>query len=373
MTRFFLTRFCQSSAACCVFGLSSLLTAGLRADDLDVPTPTRQSVAEAADDLFSNTSISEIFKQEEKDSKSEPRANEKTQKVVRVLNVAQLGEVLKDANLEPEVGDSAITLKLKQGNRTFNTVLGLDENRQQIVIVLRLLDLEGKPALTTEKLMSILIVNRDLRPAMFSYNDKAKRIELLMGVDNDSISPLSLRNELKRLATVAESASPLWDLDAAPPSGQTAQAPQQGAPQAAPQAAPQSNPPAQTGIANNQRPAAPAQPNNAIAQAPQQQQRPATPAPAQTASVIGRWSAARSATEAFAMQLNTDGSFTLVYVKDGKQSKSTGKYTLAGSQLTLNTNDGGKFNGSISNVTARSFEFIPPTNAAGKLTFQKAS
>ena len=73
------------------------------------------------------------------------------------------------------------------------------------------------------------------------------------------------------------------------------------------------------------------------------------------------------------MQLNSDGTFTLVYMNNGKQSKSTGKYTLAGGQLTLSTNEGGKFNGSISNVTAKSFEFIPPTNANGKLTFQKAS
>jgi len=204
---------------------------------------------------------------------------------------------------------------------------------------------------------------------MFSYNDKAKRIELLMGVDNDSISPLSLRNELKRLAGVAESASPLWE--DAPQTAQTAPQGTQAAPQGARQAAPQATPPAQTGIANNQRPTAPT-PNNSIAQAPQQ--RPATPAPAQSASaVIGTWKAERSATEAFAMQLNADGSFTLVYVKDGKQSKSTGKYSLAGSTLSLSTTDGGKFNGNVSNVTAKSFEFIPPTNAAGKLTFQKAS
>jgi len=60
-------------------------------------------------------------------------------------------------------------------------------------------------------------------------------------------------------------------------------------------------------------------------------------------------------------------------VKDGKQSKSTGKFTLTGSQLTLTTSDGGKFGGTVSNLTVKSFDFTPPSGATGKLTFQKAS
>jgi hypothetical protein len=89
-------------------------------------------------------------------------------------------------------------------------------------------------------------------------------------------------------------------------------------------------------------------------------------------SLVGKWSAVRSAKEAFALQLNTDGSFVLVYVKDGKQSRSTGKYALSDGLLTLTTSDGSKFSGSLGNVSARSFEFIPQS-AASKLTFQRAS
>ena len=73
------------------------------------------------------------------------------------------------------------------------------------------------------------------------------------------------------------------------------------------------------------------------------------------------------------MQLNTDGSFVLVFVKDGKQSKSSGKFTLGGNQLVLTTSDGGKFTGQVGNQTAKSFEFTPVGGKASKLTFQRAS
>ena len=72
------------------------------------------------------------------------------------------------------------------------------------------------------------------------------------------------------------------------------------------------------------------------------------------------------------MQLNSDSTFVLVYVNNGKQSKSVGKFTTTGGQLNLTTTDGGKFAGNLSNITGKSFDFTPPTNAAGKLTFQKA-
>ena len=61
----------------------------------------------------------------------------------------------------------------------------------------------------------------------------------------------------------------------------------------------------------------------------------------------------------------------LVYVKDGKQSRSSGQFTLAGGQLTLTGSDGTKFSGSVGGVTAKTFEFTPPNTA--KLTFQKAA
>ena len=79
----------------------------------------------------------------------------------------------------------------------------------------------------------------------------------------------------------------------------------------------------------------------------------------------------RPLAEAFAIQLNANSTFVLVYVKDGKQTRSTGQFTLAGSTLTLSGSDGVKFNGTIGGVTAKTFEFTPPSGI--KLTFQKAA
>jgi hypothetical protein len=63
-------------------------------------------------------------------------------------------------------------------------------------------------------------------------------------------------------------------------------------------------------------------------------------------NLVGKWSAARSNAEAFAMQLNGDGSFVLVSVKNGKQSKAAGRFTFTGGQLALAVSDGGKLVGS---------------------------
>ena len=92
---------------------------------------------------------------------------------------------------------------------------------------------------------------------------------------------------------------------------------------------------------------------------------------AQSEGVVGKWSAARSKTEAFAMQLNSDGKFMLVAVKNGKETKSEGQFTFREGQLTLAAKDGGKLIGSVSALTADAFEFTPQNVAAGKLTFKR--
>lgn len=301
----------------------------------------------AADDLFSTIPLDKVFSKPTNGNQDEPKPTEKTEKAVRVLNQSQLNDLLRDAGLEPEAGETVANLKFVQTRFTFNVAVGLDETRQQILILLRLADLEGKPALTADRLLTMLTINRDLRPVMFAYSEKNKRLELLRGLDNDQISPRMLREEIKRLAGIAEGTSSVWEVSAAPT---TPAAPAPTATAAAPTA--------RTAGPVTQQTAPPA-----AAQAA-----PAAPA----ANLVGKWSASRTAKEAFAMQLNADSTFVLVYVKDGKQSKSVGKFTTASGQLTLTTTDGGKFAGNVSNLTAKSFDFTPPTNAAGKLTFQKA-
>lgn len=301
-----------------------------------------------ADDLFSSIPIDTVFAPKTDDSQP-LRPSEKTERIQRVLNVTQLTDILRDAGLEPESDESTAQVKIQHGRWTFPMVLGLDESQGKIIVLVRLVDLAGKPALPADRLLALLSAGRELRPASFTYSDKNKRLELLVTIDNDSISPRMLREELRRLAQLAESTAGLWD---APAAGNVSTS-------APPSPAASTRPSSQNLTINTAK-------NGAAGQAA------APPATAAAGgSLIGKWSAARSQKEAFAIQLNADNTFVLVYVKDGKQSRSSGKFTLSGSQLTLTGSDGTQFSGAISSVSARSFEFAPPSGT--KLTFQKAA
>ena len=87
-------------------------------------------------------------------------------------------------------------------------------------------------------------------------------------------------------------------------------------------------------------------------------------------TLVGKWAAARSKTEAFALQINTDGTFALVTVSGGKTSQSTGKYTLVGNKLTLTDTKGTKIAGTATLRSAKEFKFLP-TGAKSPLTFKK--
>jgi len=301
----------------------------------------------AADDLFSSIPIDTVFTPPSADAKSTPaRSDEKAERVQRVLNITQLTDILRDAGLEPEADEAAVLVKLQQSRWTFPIVLGLDEQREQIVMLVRLADFTGKPALSSDRLLALLGASRELRPAFFSYSEKNKRVELMMSLDNDSISPRLMREELRRLAQMAENTASLWEVTAA-------------------------NNVAATTPAANAAGGKPAGQNITINTNSARQNAAAPAAASAASSLLGKWSAARSEKEAFAIQLNSDSTFVLVYVKDGKQSRSSGQFTLAGGQLTLTGSDGTKFSGSVGGVTAKTFEFTPPNTA--KLTFQKAA
>lgn len=299
----------------------------------------------AADDLFSSISNDSVFSGSATPgaAPTPARGDDKVERVQRVLNITQLTDLLRDAGLEPTADETAASIKLQHARWTFTVILGLDEEREQILLLMLLSDFEGKPALSSERLLALLSANRDQRPASFSYSDKHKRIELMMSVANDAISPRLLREEVRRLANMAEGTAGLWEIAAEQPAGATA-----AASAAKPAAGQVINVPAQKGAA-------------------------ATQPTAASSALAGKWSAARSAKEAFAMQLNADNTFVLVFVKDGKQSRSTGQFTLSGNQLTLSTTEGGKFSGSVTGVTAKSFDFTPPGKAASKLTFQRST
>lgn len=256
------------------------------------------------------------------------------------VTIARVADLLADAGLDATIeGESAASLKLQHNRFSFPIAISLDADRERVKLEMLLTDVSSA-ALSSERLMGLLASNMDFQPMFFSFSAKQKRIELVSSLANGQVSSETLRNEMSKMAAIAESTASLWETTATP-------APQPAAPQT----------------------------NNVAAQPQTAQPRPTqqAAAPAANTSFVGKWSAARSRTEAFAMQLNQDGTFVLVYVKDGKQSKSSGKFAASGNQLTLTTSDGGKFAGQLGNVTARSFDFTPSSGRASKLTFQRAS
>jgi uncharacterized protein (TIGR03066 family) len=303
-----------------------------------------QEMTYGADSPHSRSSIGSIFNEVPGQGGAFQAGRPEPDPSAKPVTLTRVVELLDEAGLQATVeGENAATLQLKHNRFTLPIAISLDADRERVRLQMQLTDLNGQPALASERLLGLLATNMDFQPMFFSFSDKRKRIELVSSVANVQTSAESLRDELSKMAAIAESTANLWEVNAA------------AAPAASATPAPSNQP-----VVNNQ--AAPSQ-LNAQTQAPS----------AGASNFVGKWSAARSQSEAFAMQLNTDGSFVLVFVKDGKQSKSSGKFTLGGNQMILTTSDGGKFTGQVANLTAKSFEFTPVGGKASKLTFQRAS
>lgn len=297
-----------------------------------------QAMIYGADSPHSRSSIGSIFNEFPGQGGTNPAGRPgEPDGGVKPVTLARVVELLDEAGLQATVeGENAATLELKHNRFTFPIALSVDADRERVRLEMLLTDVTGQ-ALASERLLGLLATNLDFQPMFFTFSDKRKRIELVSGVANIQVSSETLRDELSKMAAIAESTANLWETTAT-------QATQPAAPQ-----------------------------NNNIATQPQRPTQQATTPAASNSSFVGKWSAARSASEAFAMQLNQDGSFVLVYVKDGKQSKSSGKFTLGSGQLILTTSEGGKFSGQLGNQTAKSFDFTPAGGKASKLTFQRAS
>lgn len=294
-----------------------------------------------ADDLFSRVPTSSVFSSSTESAAATPDTPAAVpDRLEKVLKIGQLADLLRDAGLVPELNaeETAATVQLQHARWTFPVVMGLTEDRERLNLVMLLSDL-GTKKLPADRLLSLLSANLDHQPVMFAYSEEQQKLELFVSIENSQISPKLLRDELRRIATVAEQTAALWEID--PPA---AAAPVAAAPAAT---VPASTVPAATATA------------------------PATGSAAP--SLIGKWSASRSDKEAFAIALNQDNSFVLVHIKDGKQNRSTGKFTLEGGQLTLTITAGSKLVATIGNLTDSTFDFTPQGGKAAKLSFKKAT
>jgi len=289
----------------------------------------------SADDLLSGVSVDSIYSSPE--ATPAPAAQSATPQ--RLTGPASLGEMLRQVKLDPQTQGEVVSVEF--AGRTAELSLTSGYVRIRLVLVLQ----EGAPE--SQKMLQMLGANRRQTAAFFAYNAEDKRTELHRFIDNREITPASLQGEIARLAEIAGKSRELWSAplaSAKPAPTQPSATPRPASPQTA-----------------RPQPAKP-QPTK-----PQSIAKPAAP----TLSLVGLWSASRDKSNAFALRLTDKGTFGLAIVSNGKNSQSTGRYTLSGSTLTLKDTKGTTLIGSVRQTQAKEFIFTPQ-NSSTSMTFKRS-
>lgn len=325
-----------------------------------VATPAR---AQEEDSLFSSVRASTAFE----NAITIEGGNLVAIGTKRLTSTDELVHTLQEAGFEASASGIRIASTRKQlDSWIFPVLVTLSEDEQDVSVVLGLRAVSDSQKLPATRLLRLLESNEKSGRTSFAFNRDRNRIELFSLIKNAGVDALALRDEINRLAILARDSESLWNLEESAGGAALTQTltANGGATKVA-------------AVSVGAAPAtSPATVSTVPAASPPQ---PASPpvASLQIAanSLQGRWSASRSATEAFAIMINADGTFVLVSVSDGKQARSTGKFTLQNDQLSLVANDGSRVQGKVSLVSTSEFRFEQQqtTGATGApLTFRKA-
>lgn len=276
-------------------------------------------------DLFSGVRAGSVFV----DDAAQPAAAP----ISRVNSTEQIREMLTAAGLDSKVAGARVVLTKKTlDDWAFNVLVTISEDEMTIGLTMPLSTLKDDSKLTSDQLLKLLEANQKHAPSVFTFSAERKRTELFRTLPNEAITGQKLRDEINRLAVLAKGTVDLWKM----PGGDD-------------------------------------KPADAKAIAPAQAGGKQVAAESTTAaSLVGAWSAAKSKTEAIAIRFAADNKFQLVYVKSGKQSKSNGKFTVTGENLSLVGDDGVRLEGKLVIASATAFTFTPSA-AIGPLQFKKAT
>ena len=274
--------------------------------------------ANADDSLLSDVSIDSVYKSAGKIS------TETAVSPVRVYGLKQLAELLRDAGFDVKSAENNVVETTKPlDSWTFPVLVTISDDERQLGITLALSSIESGEQVKAEELLAMMEANLRHAPTQFLFNRTRQRTELYFLLENDRITARLLRDEINRLAVLAKENESVWEL----------------------------------GISAKTKPKA-ADPKKTV---------PQTPA----GSLTGSWSSARSAKEAFAIRFNADDSFVLVYINDGRQTRSEGKFRQDGTSLDLEGKDGKTLSGTFQWQSEKQFLFQPKNGAA--LTFKRAA
>lgn len=232
-------------------------------------------------DLFSSVNPKSAF--------SSTAANPNARNLpTRVTSGDELRELLKSAGFEAKTVNGLEASTNKEIDPwTIPVLVTLSEDEQWVQVVLGLTVVKDRVSqLTTENLLDLMKASQDQAPATFDYHHKRQRIEVRQILRNSELTGTLLRNTVNRLAIAARNTSELWASD------------RQRIPVTAKKLV-------ETGEDS-------------------------------VTKLTGQWVASKSTTEAFALDFQASGAFKLVYVKDGKQTNSSGQYAVSETTLTLN-------------------------------------
>ncbi|MCC9607926.1 hypothetical protein LOC68_02640 [Blastopirellula sp. JC732] len=274
-------------------------------------------------DLFSGVRSGSVFGDVSAQSTATP--------ITRVTSIQDLNQMLTEAGLESKVAGTRVILTKKElDDWAFNVLVTISEDEMTIGLTMPLSTLKDESKLSSTQLLKLLEANQKHAPSVFTFSAERKRTELYHILPNESITGQKLRDEINRLAVLAKGTVDLWKMPGA-------------------EAKPTDTKPTETSS-------------------------PASPSPesTSTASLIGAWSASKSKTEAIAIRFESGDKFQLVYVKAGKQSKSSGKFSINGDKLQLVGDDGIRLEGKLVIASATKFTFTPSA-AIGPLQFNKAA
>ncbi|MFT5522840.1 MAG: hypothetical protein ACI9HK_000784 [Pirellulaceae bacterium] len=275
---------------------------------------TAEQLVRGDDSLFSKVRVDSTFSSQ-KDDTTANRAPVGT----KLTDAGQLLRLLNEIGVKAEeLGSKAIGFQMGKAPDSFLIVVRISDDENQLEVKVRLAQAGENQELPADKSLGLLTATRKYAPSRFAYNGELRAIMLLHNVSNEGTDAKVLGDQLLRLLAIAKETRKLWDIAKADPTG-----------------------PAETETPSE---------NNL--------------------TLVGTWSAVQSATEAFAIQLKSDGKFALVYVNSGKQNRSTGTYSFNGESLNLLGGDGLKLNGGVSNLSEKQFqvEFQPGSS----LTFKSA-
>jgi hypothetical protein len=285
------------------------------------------AMGRANDDLFSEVAMESVFATPTATSEKSVASPSTVKQIDRITGTSGLTQILKTAGFSPTAKDGKVQFRLQEGGWAFPTVVRVDVERDRLVCQLALIELNRTAEIDQAKLLGLLSVDDPSRGAFFAFDRAEEMLLLRASLSNRSVVASEIARELKQLATIAGEKSELWSNLIR--SGKTP--------------SPKSQPePTRNQLTQNKLT------QNGSTQNPPAAKPPRTNASGRPngskVSLLGRFSASLSATEAFAIQISDNNRFQLAHVKAGKSTVSKGTLVRNGDRVSLRGDDGTTLN-----------------------------